>query len=93
MPVYEAKSVHVAGLDFSSGPIPLCKAEAIFKVSVTDKFEETDLDDWQCENDVFTSGLVFLWKLPPNDMTDDLDLTMESHCGAECLVVDDEFQF
>jgi hypothetical protein len=82
-PEYGAIKVKVVGLDFSRGPIPLCKAEAWFDVPVTALAREIDIQQWQEENDYIHSGLSFFWILPPNEATDDFDLTFSEHMGSE----------
>ena len=90
-PEIEARQIRVVGIDFSSEPFPKCKAEAIFDVTVTDKFPSTDLDEWQ-DNDgdcrPFTDGVIFYWNVPKSESMEDLDFTFGDNEGVECFCVD-----
>ena len=88
IPEIEARQVRVVGIDFSSSPIPKCKAEAIFDVEVTNQFLSTDLDEWQESNSPFTDAVVFYWNIPKNQSTEDLDFTAGDNQGVECVCVD-----
>lgn len=90
MPEYEAKSVHVVGIDFSSTPIPVCKAEAHFDVLVTDEFQMADLEEWQADNASFTDAISFGWNIPRTKKTEEMDFTAGDHQGAECMAVEQE---
>lgn len=86
-PECEAVSVKVVGIDFSTKPIPLCKAEAIFRVPVTKAFTECqDFQSWQDENDYFHSGISFGWNVARTPVTEDLDFMWSNHSGCECMV-------
>lgn len=86
-PEFAAVSVRVAGVDFSATPIPKCKAEAIFRVPVTEGFGECeDFDTWQEENDYFASGISFGWNVPRTAATEEIDLMFGDHSGCECVV-------
>ncbi len=83
----DAHRIRLVGVDFSTYPIPLAKAEALFQVPVTDRFNSIeDLETWQNEHDLFVSGVVFGWSIPPEEMDDQLDLMCGNHEGAECVL-------
>lgn len=88
----EASEVRVVGIDFSEGPIPMCKAEAEFDVPVTEAFESSDLDEWQDENGPFTDAVIFYWNVPRDDETEDLDFTCGDNQGVECCVLEGELE-
>ena len=84
------RSVRVTGIDWSVGPIPLCKAEAWFKVPVVHGFDDLDLDvlreaDGVCLED----AVCFKWSVPGNARTDELDFTYGSHSGVEFWIDED----
>ncbi len=82
----ESSEVRVVGIDFSDGPIPMCKAEANFDVPVTGSIESADLDEWQEDNGRFTDAVIFYWNVPRSDETQDLDFTCGDNQGVECIV-------
>jgi len=86
----ESLTLRVVGIDFSSSPIPLCKAEATFTVDVTDEFSTKDLEEWQEDNGRFTDGVAFYWNFPRTDETEDLDFTVGDNSGVECIVLEAE---
>ena len=74
-----ARDVTVVGIYFRSGPIPLCKAEAILDVEVTDNFASADLEQLGLYD-----GVSFVWEIPGTDETEDLHFSWGDHQGAEC---------
>ncbi len=82
----EAREVKVVGIDFSRGPIPVCKAEAYFEVQVVDGFSEVDLDEWQSDHDQFWSSVVFFWNMEGEGL-EDLDLSSGDNQGVEFMPV------
>lgn len=87
----EAKKINIAGIDFSRGPIPICKAEALFELAVTSDFMSVDHEVWQEDNSPFTDMVVFYWNVPENDEMRDLDLTFGDNQGVECIPVECNF--
>jgi hypothetical protein len=85
----ESEDVKLVGIDFELSPIPLCKAEATFRVDVTDEFSSTDLNEWQESNGPFTDGVVFYWRIPETPPLEGLDFTAGDNSGVECIVLDD----
>jgi hypothetical protein len=84
---YEAIWLNVVGIDFSVSPIPRCRAEAVFRVPVTENyFKIKDLDEWQENHDFFHGGVIFGWKIPRTRATESLDFTFANHSGCECFV-------
>jgi hypothetical protein len=79
----QAQQIQLVGIDFTSYPVPLANAEALFVVPVKKAFFEIEnLDDWQNENDLFVSGVVFGWHIPGIDT----DTMFGDHQGAECIL-------
>lgn len=85
----ESTEIRVVGIDFSEGPIPMCKAEANFEVPVTRTFESSDLDEWQDENGHFTDAVIFYWNVPRNSNSEDLDFTCGDNQGVECVATNE----
>lgn len=83
----ESSELRVVGIDFSEGPIPLCKAEANFEVPVTKEFKSADLDKWQEDNGHLTDAVIFYWSVPRDDETEELDFTNGDNQGVECVAV------
>ena len=90
MPEIDATEIKVVGIDFSSSPIPKCKAEATFIVDVTASFGSTDLEEWQENNGTFTDAISFYWNIPRTESTEDLDFTYGDNQGVECNALDEE---
>jgi len=88
LPELESVSTQVVGCDFFTLPIPACKAEAIFKISVTDSFSNTDFDDWQENNASLADAVVFYWDIKKNNLSSYLDLTMADTQGIEFVEYD-----
>lgn|GEM_PF-948675 len=88
VPEYPAVKIHVVGIDFKAKPIPKCRAEAWFEVSVVTDFDNIDLDAWQEEHGArLYDGVCFSWEIPRNAATEDLDFTYGDHLGVEAMVV------
>ena len=86
-PEFTPISARIVGLDFVESPIPMCKAEALFRVPVTEAFAQCDdFSEWQDEHDYFYGGVSFGWEIPRTEATEDLDLTYGDHSGCECMV-------
>ena len=82
-----AESVSLVGVDFFDSPVPRCKAEAIFSVTLIKNLESKIFKRWQDENSYLYDALVFSWDIPKTGALEDLDLTSGTHLGAECFVV------
>lgn len=88
--IYSDK-VTLVGVDFSESPIPNCKAEALFKVTLLKNPKGFDLEAWQDEHLSYLHDAVsFSWELPKTPATDGLDLTFGDNSGVECFIVDEE---
>jgi hypothetical protein len=86
LPEYKAFAVRVVGIDFKSSPIPLCKAEGLFKVQITPEYRAiSDIDEWQGINGFFADCLTFRWNIPLTEKIDGLDFTHASNEGSECV--------
>lgn len=85
-PEHKAFAVMVKGIDFKYSPIPLCKAEALFKVEINLGYRMvSDIEEWQRNNGFFTGCLTFRWNIPLTKKTDGLDFSQGGHAGCECV--------
>lgn len=82
----ESDDIRVVGIDFSRGPLPICKAEATFPVNVSPAFRAANLDEWQSTNGYFTDGIVFYWNVEGNESIEHLDFTAGDNQGVEAVV-------
>jgi predicted DNA-binding WGR domain protein len=88
---YDAIKIKLVGVDFSTKPIPSCRAEAWFKIPTTKNFSKLsfeDLEEWQENNDYFYSAISFGWEIPGIPDLEDLDLWYSKHSGCECVLVE-----
>ena len=89
---FKASRHHVAGVDFSDSPIPLCKVEGWFDLPLKNGVSRSDFERWvdQDHQETLFSAIVFYWDFGASEMgdLDFLDLTFGDHMGAEALVVD-----
>ena len=83
----EASEVRLVAVDFSSSPIPKCKAEAHFHLQLLVDPKKCDFDAWQEENSNFYDAVAFYWEIERNEQTEDLDFTFGDHQGVECIAV------
>ena len=81
----EATDVRLVAVDFSSSPIPKCKAEAHFNLRLLVDPGICDFDAWQEENSNFYDAVAFYWEIERNEQTEDLDFTFGDHQGVECI--------
>ena len=81
----EATDVRLVAVDFSSSPIPKCKAEAHFNLRLLVDPGTCDFDAWQEENSNFYDAVAFYWEIERNEQTEDLDFTFGDHQGVECI--------
>jgi hypothetical protein len=81
----EAADVRLVAVDFSSSPIPKCKAEAHFNLRLVVDPGKCDFDAWQEENSNFYDAVAFYWEIERNEQTEDLDFTFGDHQGVECI--------
>lgn len=81
----EATAVRLVAVDFSSSPIPKCKAEAYFHLRLVIDPKKCDFDAWQEENSNFYDAVTFYWEIERNEQTEDLDFTFGDHQGVECI--------
>ena len=81
----EATEVRLVAVDFSSSPIPKCKAEAHFHLRLLVDPKKCDFDAWQEENSSFYDAVAFYWEIERNAQTEDLDFTFGDHQGVECI--------
>ena len=81
----EAFEVRIVELDFASSPIPKCKAEAKFTLSLLVDPEKCDFDLWQEEHSNFYDGVSFYWDIERNEKTEGLDFTFGDNQGVECI--------
>jgi hypothetical protein len=79
--------LNLIDVDFSVGPIPLCKTEAEFLIPIKRFFKEIDLIAWQEENNYFYDAITFSWNFDEIELCD-LDLTFGRHSGVECILKD-----
>ena len=83
---FPALRIHVAGIDFSSDPFPLCKAEAWFDVPVSEIFAKTDLDQRQEETgEYFYQAISFGWQIPTSVKGESIVFTYANNQGVECI--------
>jgi predicted DNA-binding WGR domain protein len=88
---YDAIKIKLVGVDFSTKPIPSCRAEAWFKIPITKNFSKLssdDLEEWQENNDYFYSAISFGWEIPEIPELEDLDLWYSNHSGCECILAE-----
>ena len=81
----ESTEVRLVAVDFSSSPIPKCKAEANFNLRIVVDPKKCDFDAWQEENSYFYDAVSFYWEIERNEQTQDLDFTFGDHQGVECI--------
>jgi hypothetical protein len=79
-----ALAARIVGVDFSKGPIPMVKAEAVFEVDVVSGFDSADLESRNLHD-----ALSFRWEVGRDADTADLDFSHGDHQGAECIPVDE----
>jgi hypothetical protein len=86
-PEFDAVSVRLVGIDFAKDlRIPLVKAEALFRVPVTPKFNSIkSWDEWQDDNDYLYSAVVFGWNVEKIPETEGLDFMCSDNQGCECI--------
>lgn len=82
-----AYKVKLVDLDFSVGPIPLCKTEAYYIVLVKDIFKKIDLDEWQANNSFFYDAITFFWDFGDEELCNH-DLSFGANAGVECIPID-----
>jgi hypothetical protein len=81
-----AIKVVIVDLDFSSGPLPMCKSESFFKIPVKSSFKKIDIEEWQETNSRFYDAITFYWDF--NFKFDlDCDLSFGSNSGVECIPI------
>lgn len=86
---FMATKINLVGVDFSSEPFPLCKAEAWFDVPVSDFFTKTDLEEWQSETgEYFYQAISFGWEIPSSSGGDPYVFTYGNHQGVEGIYVE-----
>jgi hypothetical protein len=84
-----ATKINVIGVDFSSGPFPLCKAEAWFNVSVTEIFTKTDLEVRQNDTgEYFHQAISFGWEIPSLSGGEPYVFTYGNHLGVEGIYLE-----
>ncbi len=84
-----ASKINVVGLDFSSRPFPLCKAEAWFDVPVTEIFIKTDLEVRQNDTgEYFHQAISFGWEIPSLSDQAPLVFTYGNHLGVEGIYLE-----
>jgi hypothetical protein len=82
----DAIKIRVVGIDFSTTPFPLCKAEAWFDVPVSVNFTTSDLEEWQANTgEYFYFAISFGWEIPSLSSGDPYKFTYCNHLGAECI--------
>jgi hypothetical protein len=79
-----ALAVRIGGVDFSKGPIPMVKAEAVFEVAVVSDFDSADLESRNLHD-----ALSFRWEVARDADTAELDFSHGDHQGAECVPVNE----
>lgn len=78
----------ISGVDYSLGPLPRVKTEALFKVMCLQNIEHIELDKWLEEKGGYLSDCVsFGWNIPD---IEDLDLTFGENQGVEAFFVQSE---
>lgn len=80
----DSSTLNLIDLDFSVGPIPLCKTEAEFFIPIKKISKEIDLIEWQEQNNFFYDAITFSWNFDEIEPCD-LDLTFGDHSGVECI--------
>jgi hypothetical protein len=81
-----AAKIKVIGVDFSTEPFPLCKAEAWFIVPVSDFFSKLDVEAWQDDTgEYFHQAISFGWEIPSDDGGDSLLFTYGNNQGVDCV--------
>lgn len=81
-----AVKINVVGIDFSTEPFPLCKAEAWFDVPVSETFATADLEERQNETgEYFYQAISFGWEIPSEDDDEPLVFTYGDNQGVECV--------
>jgi hypothetical protein len=88
-PVIEAEKIKLVGIDFSAEPIPMCQAEASFKVQLIKNPATFDLEEWQFENAPLSAAVSFRWDVKRNSDTEDLDFTFGDHQGVDCALIEE----
>lgn len=83
---FQASEIKVAGVDFSVGPFPLCKAEALFEVPVSNTFKNIDLESWQEDRgEYFYQAVSFGWEILSVVDGSPLVYTYGNNQGVECI--------
>lgn len=84
-----ASKINVVGVDFSSGPFPLCKAEAWFDVPVTEIFTKTDLEVRQNDTGEYLyQAISFGWEVPSLSGGEPHVFTYGNHQGVEGIYLE-----
>lgn len=85
-----ATKIDVVGVDFSSEPFPLCKAEAWFDVPVSDIFIKTDLEERQNDTGEYLyQAISFGWEIPSLRGGEPHVFTYGNHRGVEGLYLEE----
>ena len=83
----EAETIVVTGLDFSKSNLPRVCAYAHLKLSVVDGFGQSEIEEWQDDNDMLDVCISFEWNLP--DLSDDdLDIYSWDHEGLGFAILE-----
>jgi hypothetical protein len=86
---FPAVKIHVVGIDFSTEPFPLCKAEAWFEVPVSELFTTTDLEERQNDTGEYLyQAISFGWEIPSEDDDESSTFTYGNHQGVEGVCMD-----
>jgi hypothetical protein len=87
---FEASTVRMAGVDFTSAPIPLCKAEGWFDLPLKEGVSRSDFEHWLNENHEgeLYGAICFYWNFDAPEL-EHLDLTFGDHQGAEGVILED----
>ena len=82
-----ATKVRVVGLDFKESPIPLCKAEAWFNVTLKEGISADSIQSWVADelDGTLYGAISFGWEIDGEDL-EDLDLTFGDNAGAEGII-------
>ena len=74
-------------MDFSSSPIPKCKAEAKFTLGLLIDPEDFDFELWQEDHSNFYDCVSFYWDIERNEKTAELDFSFGDNLGVECVPI------
>ncbi len=87
---FEASIVRMVAVDFSSAPIPLCKAEGWFDLPLKQGVSRSEFEHWLAENHdgELYGAICFYWNFAAPEL-EDLDLTFGDHHGAEGVIIED----